>query len=422
MYHKFPAMRLHRIIIGLLIIFIVFTTLFFIKKYGPASHKAVLWTDNPEFISYVEMFNSAHDKLKIEPVYKKDPAKALIKTRKYPDIVVGSYLNSPQVIDNFKKTNSLFRKNKIDKNSFYKELLSKGTKGGKQLVMPVSFNMPALMFRRGDVSHNISNFMLTYDNVIEISKTFNVNKKKGISAFSPMWNTNMLYYNAVMNNADFKASGNKNISYNINGIEESLKETRTFINDILGGIAKDKLFEEKHLYKPSENLINEQRIFFAYTDLRDFYAIGQQKRERLNFRWLAKNNKIPVCDDIIYAGIPKSASNKKGAETFLIWLFDYSTQENIMEAGKSKRIRSFGISSGFSSMRTVNEQVFPKHYPLLVGHIPPHNMLVFPAPLPVEWEEIKASIIKKWLYREAGNPKTTSDLDAAIRDWYKFNL
>ncbi|MCL2481140.1 MAG: hypothetical protein FWF38_05470 [Spirochaetaceae bacterium] len=415
-------MRLHRIIIALIVICIIFITLFLIKNYGPGSYKVVLWTDNPEFISYVEMFNSKHDKLKIEPVYKKDPAKALIKTRRYPDIVVSSYLNSPQVIDNFKKINSLFRKDKIDKNSFYKELLSKGVKGGKQLVLPVSFNMPALMFRRGDVSHNISNFVLTYENVIEISKTFNENKKKGISAFSPRWNSNMLYYTAVMSNADFRASGHRSVSYNMNGIEESLKATRAFINDINGGIEKDKLFEEKHLYKPAENLINEQRIFFAYTDLRDFYATGQQKRERLNFRWLSKDNKIPVCDDIIYAGIPKSASNKKGAEIFLIWLFDYHTQENIMEAGKSKRIRSFGISSGFSSLRTVNEQVFPKHYPLLVGHIPPHNMLVFPSSLPVEWEALKASIIKKWLYREAGNTRTTSDLEAAIRDWYKFNL
>ena len=396
-------------------------TVSFIKKYGPGSHKVVLWTDNPEFISYVEMFNYEHDKLKIEPVYKKDPAKALIKTKKYPDIVVSSYLNSPQVIDNFKKVNKLFRKKKINKSFFYKDLLLKGAKGMRQMVLPVSFNMPALMFRRGDVSHDISNFVLTSENIAEISKTFNENKKKDTSAFSYRWGSDMLYYNAVMNNADFRANGSRNISYNMNGIEESLKTVRTFINDINGGIEKDKLFEEKHLYKPAENLINEQRIFFAYTDLRDFYAIGQQKRERLNFRWLSKDNKIPVCDDIIYAGIPKSSSNKKGAEIFLIWFFDYKTQENIMEAGKSKRIRSFGISSGFSALRTVNEQIFPKHYPRLVGHIPPQNTLFFPSPLPVEWESIKTDVIKKWLYRESGNPKTIADLDTAIRDWYKVH-
>jgi hypothetical protein len=222
-----------------------------------------------------------------------------------------------------------------------------------------------------------------------------------------------------MNNADFKIN-NKKIIYSITAIQESLNTIRTFIKNINGGIEKDKIFEEKHLYKPAENLINEQRIFFAYTDLKDFYAIGLQKRNELNFRWLSsKDNKIPVCDDVVYAAIPKHGSNRRGAETFVTWFFNYNTQESIMESGSEKRIRTFGIANGFSSIRSINEQIFPKHYPLLVGHIPPNDMLNFPSQLPVEWEDLKNNVIKKWLYTESGNESTVSDLDNAINDWYK---
>ncbi|MDX9800725.1 MAG: hypothetical protein RBT69_05240 [Spirochaetia bacterium] len=415
-------MKINRFIIILIIIsFTIISILILYKYQSPEQRKIVLWTDNPELISYVESFNSEHSSVKVEIVYQENPARELMKSKKHPDIIIGTYLNSSQVIDNFRKINHLFKKNRIEKDSFYKQLLQKGSKNGKQLLMPVSFNLPALMFRRGDVSYNISNFVLTNDNIIEISKTFNQEGNKGVSAFSPRWNSTMLYYNAVMSKADFRGNDNKKISWNIEGIEKSLKETRDFINTINGGIAKDIRFEEKYLYKPVENLIAEQRIFFAYTDLKEFYAIAQQKRAGLNFRWLASEDKIPVCDDIIYAGIPRHAANKRGAELFFLWFFDHDTQERIMESGKTKRIRSFGLCSGFSSLKTVNEQVFPKYYPLLVGHIPPQNILSFPSPLPVEWEQLKNEIIKKWLYREAANEKTQSDLESAIKDWYKIH-
>ncbi|MCL2293741.1 MAG: hypothetical protein FWC36_02590 [Spirochaetes bacterium] len=415
-------MNLIRLVILLLIIvFVILISLFIIDRFGQERHRIVLWTDIPEFIIYIEMFNSENDRLKIKPVYVKDPAKALIRTRRFPDLVVGSYLNSPQVIDNFRRTNHLLRQKKINRNSFYRELLSRGARGRNQLVLPVSFNMPALMFQR-DTDYNISNFKLTHEDIIQASRAFNERRSEA-SAFSPRWNSNMLYYSAVMNNANFRAtSGDRAISYNMDGIEEALREARAFINNISGGIERDRRFQERHLFKPAENLISEQRILFALTDLRSFYAIRQQKREQLDFRWISKNNRIPVRDDIVYIGIPRSASNRRGAEKFLTWFFDYTTQENIMDAKRGQRIRPFGIAGGFSSLRNVNEQVFPRHYPLLVGHVPPPNMLIFPAPLPVEWESLKNDVINRWLYNEAGNPRTTSDLDAAIANWYRFQL
>lgn len=416
-------MKINRIIIiaAIIVTVIAAATAVFYSYYPVGYKKLVLWTDNPEMISYVEKFNSLHETIKIETIYKQYPARELMSARRAPDMVIGSYLNSPQVIDNFRKLNHLFRKDRIDKNSFYHELLRKGEKSGRQHLLPVSFNMPALMFRRGDVSYDISSFVLTDENIREISKSFNASGSRDVSAFSPRWNSGMLYYNAVMSGADFRTGNTGRILFSTEGIENSLEKTRNFIKEINGGFAQDKSFEEKHLYRTAESLISEQRIFFSYTDLREFYAMGQHKRNGLNFRWLATGDKIPVSDEIIYAGIPRQAQNRRGAELFLLWFFSYDSQASLMEEGKTKRIRSFGLASGFSSIRAINEEVFPRHYPLLVGHIPPSNMLSFPEPLPVEWELLKNDVVKPWLYAEAGNEKTMTELSTAISNWYRIH-
>lgn len=419
-------MDIRKIIIFLVIIAATLTTLLFLRDGVPWNHKVVLWSDNPDLISYVEIFNSKHDNLKIETIYKKDPAMEIKISKRKPDIVFASYLNSPQVIDNFINLNQLFGKNKLDKSSFYEKLLTEGkalkgnkTKSKKQSLLPVSFNMPALMFRSGDVSNNISSFFLTDENIAELSKDFNKENPKGL-AFSPRWNSNILYHNIILNSNGFMHE-NKKLIYDAKAIEDSLESVRTFLKNNNGGLENDKAFEIKHLYKPDENLIEERRIFFAYTDLRDFYAIGAQKRNQLNFRWLSNKQTIPVSDDVIYAGIPKGAANKRGAKAFLKWFFTHEAQEEMMEAGKTKRIRTFGLCGGFSSIQSINGQVFPRHYPLLVGHIPPEEMLSFPPPRPIEWEMLKKNVIKKWLYFEAGNETTTTSLDSAVSDWYKVN-
>ena len=120
-------------------------------------------------------------------------------------------------------------------------------------------------------------------------------------------------------------------------------------------------------------------------------------------------------------GYRNMRENKRGAQDFLEWFFNHETQQELMESARDKRTRSFGICMGFSSIKSVNELVFPRHYPLLVGHIPPEDILNFPEPHPVEWERIKKEAIIGWLYREAANQDTEKDLGEVVSNWYKLN-
>ena len=131
----------------------------------------------------------------------------------------------------------------------------------KQVLIPVSFNLPALMFRKGEVSYNISNFVLNEQNLIDISTDFN-NKNSSLIAFSPRWNSDFLVHIAALYGASFMETSSGRLSYNMENIEKSLSFVRNFIKDTNRGIENDIAFEDKYLYKPAENLIHEGKIFF----------------------------------------------------------------------------------------------------------------------------------------------------------------
>ena len=411
---KTAVLAVSAVIISVSAVFFLTGSSLFAKK------TFVIWTDQPAIITYIENFNTSRKSVKAELVYKSNPANEIRKTKTHPDLVISSGLNSVRVVDNFSRTDSLFSKNKISSSIFYRNLLERGTVSGKQVLIPVSFNLPALMFRKGEVSYNISNFVLSEQNLTDISKDFN-SKNSSLIAFSPRWNKNFLVHMAALYGASFRENSEGRLAYNLDNIEKSLSFVRDFIDKTNNGIENDKAFEDKYLYKRAENLLDEGKIFFSFTDLRNFYATSQKERINLNFRWTAKDDFITANEDIIYAGIPKHAENKKGAAEFLEWFFSHDTQQMLMESAKEKRTRSFGICMGFSSIKSVNEQIFPKYYPLLVGHIPPEDILEFPGPHPVEWERIKKEAVLDWLYSESGNKKTKTSFDEVVSNWYKLN-
>ena len=56
----------------------------------------VIWTNRPEFASYVELFNSTHQDMKAVVVYKENPSASLPpqKNEVPPDLIVGPWLKN----------------------------------------------------------------------------------------------------------------------------------------------------------------------------------------------------------------------------------------------------------------------------------------------------------------------------------------
>ena len=55
-------------------------------------------------------------------------------------------------------------------------------------------------------------------------------------------------------------------------------------------------------------------------------------------------------------------------------------------------------------------------YPLLLGHIPTENLLVFPDTLPDNWVKVRDGVIEPWVLDSASG-KDTGTLEKRLQDW-----
>lgn len=72
--------------------------------------------------------------------------------------------------------------------------------------------------------------------------------------------------------------------------------------------------------------------------------------------------------------------------------------------------QTFGICNGFSSIKSVNERVFPAYYKNLLGNLPAETALVAPLTLPARWESLKERVIVPYL-----SDATNTDTEAAVK-------
>ncbi len=383
------------------------------------TNTAVLWTNRPEVASYVEFFNSQQDKFRIELVYKSSPEKALRTENVKPDIIIGESLSSSSFISEFDSLERLFEDGSVDSNIFYQDLLKMGRHEGKQMLIPVSFNLPVLIFKQTDKEDEMNPLTISLEELREQSLIFNKNSKTRfkVTAFSPMWNTDFLYLIASLYGSDFHETPHGYLSWNNEKLKEALEYTQEWIKEVNGGVKAEQEFTEKYLYNPEYKLIDDNRIMFYFMDNKKYFSIPAEKRKNLIFRWAAGNNKIPVFENILYAGIPDQARKKKAALVFISWLFQPETQKALLKSSNFKRMRTFGIGQGFSSISLINELELPRYYPVLVGIIPPSDFLLFPRVLPEDWMLARDEIITQWLQEEIFETGQTKGLDQSLKEW-----
>jgi hypothetical protein len=171
----------------------------------------------------------------------------------------------------------------------------------------------------------------------------------------------------------------------------------TWIEQANPGYEQDNQFQRTYLYEPLPKLLDSGRIRFYMADSSSLFRNIENHSEEVDFRWLGAENRIPVDDEVLFFGIPKGSRNRRGARLFLTWMFQPQTQGRLLEINQEKRLDTFGIAGGFSSLRMVNEREFPRVYRQLLGRIPPEQMLLFSKALPVNWGEQKDKIVVPWL-------------------------
>ncbi|MHB9292057.1 hypothetical protein Holit_01145 [Hollandina sp. SP2] len=391
--------------------------------FEPAT--AVLWTDRPEFALYAEYFNSSQEHYKIETRYYEFPAQRLTETTESPDIVVGNWLKSVSTRNLFKPLNSFFSRNQVSRTAFYPRLLALGNIENKQYLLPVAFNIPAIVFARANGSVLASPFTVTFEELKALGTGYNIGQNGIYSrmGFSPAWNDEFLFVATTLFNASFEEADP--LIWDPEALEQAIAYLRNWTRESNSSIQAEDQFVFKYCSDPPAKLAASGRILFTYMNSMDFFTLTQESRNNLDFRWLAEHDTIPLFEETVYYGIYKKGKAKKAAAAFTQWFFQAETQRLLLEISRNQGIHEtlFGISSGFSALRTVTEQIFPQFYPSLLGHTPPDDFIAPPNILPQHWNSLKEQVILPYLrdrIRQVGET-APRPLERRVNEWYRIN-
>ena len=166
--------------------------------------RVVIWTSCSEFAQYIELFNKTHKDTKALLVYKKNPAEALppAKDELPPDLIVGSWLYTDSAKKNFKSLDYLFDRKQISSTDFYEQLIEAGKYKHQQVLLPVSFNLPAIIFDSSNKNLMPDSYTLSLEQIKTAAIGYNQKKASGAFSkigFTPLSNDDFLYLTTKIN-------------------------------------------------------------------------------------------------------------------------------------------------------------------------------------------------------------------------------
>ncbi|TVQ36174.1 MAG: hypothetical protein EA384_14875 [Spirochaetaceae bacterium] len=378
----------------------------------------MLWAHRVDVAAIVELYNAQQREFKIEMRYVPDPASALEEAAVAPDIIISDAIANEAIGRLFAPLGGLVDRSPVVNTVFYGDLLQSGRIDGRQRLLPLSFDLPAVIFRRAGENEDLAEFSLHIDDIRAGAAGFNTGSDERFTrmGLSPRWNTEFLYVLATIHGAGFQENS-RNAAWDEQQLRRSIDYVRDWVTSDNLGVTRENAFTNRYLYDPKYQLLVRDRIRFAYMRASELFRYTDSQRQRIDYRWIRGDHGIPVLENIVYVGLPHNAPNRRGAQDVMQWLFQPQTHEQILESVRSKRLQEFGIAGGFSSIPAVNERVFPRYYPALLGRIPREDRLVFPPRVPRYWNEIRAEVVEPWLYREASAQPQPRPLREEIRLW-----
>lgn len=361
--------------------------------------RIVIWTDNSEFASYTELFNKTH-KEKAVLVFKENPSASLPpeENELEPDLVIGSWLKNEHTKRFFEPIDYLFERKFILSENFYTILLDAGKLSNRQYLLPVSFNIPVIIFSKENEEFAEENYMLTLDDIKKAGELFNQKNNNGSffrMGFAPESSDDFLYLVSKIKGADFKEARGNYFSWNQEALQSSIDFLEKWINEANDSSQTERDFVYKYLSVTDDKRVTQGRTLFAYTTSDKLFRYSSQQLSLLDYRWISEDGKIPVEDSMVMMGLPKTARNYKGAAEFISWLFSFQTQSEIFERKFSMNLdtNSFGIANGFSSIKEVTERVLPIYYTALLSNIPQAGTFKVYSQKPIRWEIAKQKVI-----------------------------
>jgi hypothetical protein len=390
--------------------------LFVLLFAGCARTEVVLWTDVPELVPAVELFNASQEEHVVELVYEPELGSALRLAETPPDVVVGSYIEDRATAQLFQPVDRLLRR-ELRSESFYSDLLATGVRDGRHYLLPVAFNLPLVYFT-SEVPAVGTPIVMAPEEMRRRGEQFNASEEdRWIRlAYSPIWSPEFLYQYLRLHGFTANEAEDGDPDWSFEALVSGISAAQDWI-DLHGGLESDLAFQEKYLYDPQIQLVRQGRVAYGYDTSAHFLGLSDRRREELDFRWLGTAESIRVLEGVVYAGIPEGARARRGAERFLVGLLSLDEQIELIESSRRKRVDAFGVVGGLSSLWRLNEEHLAAFYPELEGKIPPADWLTFPPASPRHWGELIAEVVQPWLIREVMGTPQSRDLEQSVQAW-----
>lgn len=392
--------------------------------------RLVIWTDNSEFAPFIEIYNKNH-RQKAILVYKENIADNLPPEpgELPPDIIVGALLKNSRIKKNFVALDFLFNRKYLSSNDFYKTLLKYGTFGQHQYLLPVNFNIPAMIFSTENENLIKDNYTISLEELRESGAAFNKkNKKDNYTAigFAPQSNTNFLYTTAQLLGANFREDKNNSFTWNKDSVDETVRYLKEWISTENTSPQVESDFVYKYLSETPDKQVTSGRTLFSFVTSDKLFSMSAAQLAKLDFRWLNHNGLIPIEDSMISMGIAKHTKKALLASEFISWFFTTETQHIFIERKTKTNLDTtqFGIAGGFSSLKDVNEHILPVYYPAMLTNIPQAGTFTVSDKKPTTWNKIKYRIIIPYLSEavQAEDGKTVASMEERYSDLKKLGL
>lgn len=405
----------------------VFITLLLLSCSRKTDNRTVIWASSPEFAQYIELFNRTHPDNNVVLVYKENPADSLPPARDeaVPDIIAGPYLRNDKTWLNFKSLEFLFDRSILSSEDFYTQLLDAGKQHGRKYLLPVSFNLPCVMFASENRELVTNNYTLTLDQIRKISAGFNKQNKNGAytrMGFTPLSYPDFPYLVARLFNVNFRVEKG-NVVYNNLALKDTIDYLRNWSDSANQSVQTEDNFAYKYLFMPEYRQATSGRCLFSYTTSDQLFRFMHDEDEEIDYRWIYKGDSIPVEDSFVMMGIYDRAENVVGATEFISWFLQSENQKAILDRKAKANLdtEKFGIAGGFSAVREVNDRILPLYYTKLLSNLPPSQMITVPEKLPAKWDSYKEIVIEPYI-NAAVHSDVLPEMLPYIREWEKQAL
>ncbi len=369
-------------------------------------------SDEPQLISYVESFSAAHPQLHVEFTYLPHIDVAQDRIAREYDLLFSRNLAPRDGRRYFYPLNYLLILSSIQQPDFYQALLATGRVGSIQRLLPLSFNVPIIVFHNQELAAQQLENPLTIQlpELQRFAAQYNVLTDGHYSriGFSPRWDSDFLYLLTTIYGAAYSESRRREPQWNEDQLFQALNYARSWAELTNGGLEKEDEFNRRYIHPPHYKLLIERNVAFVYMDLASYYEIELPDQRLLDYRILRSSAGIPLLEDLLYVGILKRANNLRRAEQFMRWLFDSEQQIQLLKRTAEQHTALFGIAGGLSTLREVTQIHLPRYYPHLLGRIPPEELLIS-APYPAHnWRAIREEVVERWLLNDLNNVEQRS--------------